>query len=438
MQQFIPLELLSYFLIFQTDFSKQNFVYFQGYLWGLLLTGGRKTMNNIAHCCFWIDRNLSSWERFLSDNLWDMNAVGNTLLQLLLEKLEDNLKLHGSYLACVDTLLIPKNGTRMSGVQKWHDHSGNANRGEQLKGHHWAILGLISYDKTSQRYWCWVTKMRLISGNLNPFQFIVNEDGEARRANFWDGVIPLILELKKSLGLNSLRVVVDAYFSKVPFLSPLVAKGIHVISRMRKDAVAWDKIIENKSKQSFKLDGKWKLVNLLKEFKPQLLSVKIYGKSTQIEAVEREVYIRGFQPKVKVVVVQGAKEPIIFLSTDLTLTALQIIEIYGSRFSIELAIRDLKQQFGLGDYQCYLGIAIDRFVQLACVAYCLFRLFQIKEIEQSWMPKVSASFSPFSFSRLRRGLQHFAIAQVLGQKSAPEADLASCTRELDQILRLAA
>jgi|GEM_PF-6591189 len=64
--------------------------------------------------------------------------------------------------------------------------------------------------------------MRLISGNLNPFQFIVNEDGVARRANFWDGVIPLILELKKSLGLNSLRVVVDAYFSKVPFLSPLV------------------------------------------------------------------------------------------------------------------------------------------------------------------------------------------------------------------------
>jgi hypothetical protein len=257
----------------------------------------------------------------------------------------------------------------MSGVQKWHDHSGNANRGEQLKGHHWAILGLISYEKTSQRYWCWATKMRLISGNLNPFQFIVNEDGVARRVNFWDGVIPLILELKKSLGLNSLRVVVDAYFSKVPFLSPLVDQLIHVISRMRKDAVAWDQRIEDKSKKSFVLDAKWKLAHLLKEFKPQSLSVKIYGKSIQVEAVEREVYIRGFQPKVKVVVVKAAKEPIILLSTDITLTAIQIIEIYGSRFSIELAIRNLKQQFGLRDYQCYLGIAIDRFVQLACVAY---------------------------------------------------------------------
>ncbi len=92
--------------------------------------------------------------------------------------------------------------------------------------------------------------------------------------------------------------------------------------------------------------------------------------------VEREVFIRGFQPKVKVVVAKGKKEPIIFLSTDLSLTdlsltAAQIIEIYAARFSIELAIRDLKQHFGLAHYQCYLGIAIDRFVHLACVAYCL-------------------------------------------------------------------
>ena len=91
----------------------------------------------------------------------------------------------------------------------------------------------------------------------------------------------------------------------------------------------------------------------------------------------------------------------------------------------------------MGDSQCYLGIAIDRFVQLACVAYCIFRLFQIQEIEPHWMPKVSASCSLFSFSRLRKGLQQFAIAQALSQKSAPEADLMPCSRELDQILRVA-
>ncbi|MDT9338335.1 hypothetical protein VV11_002230 [Trichodesmium erythraeum 21-75] len=39
--------------------------------------------------------------------------------------------------------------------------------------------------------------MRLISGKLNPFQFIVDSQGVAHRANFWDGVILLVLDLKQ-------------------------------------------------------------------------------------------------------------------------------------------------------------------------------------------------------------------------------------------------
>ena len=185
------------------------------------------------------------------------------------------------------------------------------------------------------------------------------------------------------------------------------------------------------------MNGEWKLAHLLQEFTPQKLSLKIYGKQVQVEAVEREVFIRGFQPKVKVVVAQGQKEPIIFLSTDLTLSAAQIIEIYAARFSIELAITDLKQHFGLAHYQCYVGIAIDRFVHLACVAYCLFGLFQRQQLKSEWMPSVSAHHSELSFSRLRQGLQHFAISRVLFPKSASEVDLPPQSLELDWILRLA-
>ena len=217
MERFIPIELLSYFALFQCHFSKPNFIYFQGYLWGLLLARGRKTMNNIAHCCFWVERCVSSWERFLSQNLWDINALGQTLLTLILDKLEDQLQVHGGYLACLDTLLVAKNGKKMTGIQLWKDHSGNANRGSKLKGHHWGILGLISWKKSSRSYWCGVMKMRLISGKLNPFQFIVDPEGIARRADFWNGVIPLIIELKQQIGSSLLRVVVDAYFCKVSF-----------------------------------------------------------------------------------------------------------------------------------------------------------------------------------------------------------------------------
>ena len=67
-------------------------------------------------------------------------------------------------------------------------------------GHHWGVIGLISFNRTMGTYRCWLTKMRLLCGNLNPFHFIVGPNGVARRGGFWDGVIPLVLELKKSLG----------------------------------------------------------------------------------------------------------------------------------------------------------------------------------------------------------------------------------------------
>ena len=76
--------------------------------------------------------------------------------------------------------------------------------------------------------------------------------GKARRANFWDGVIPLVLDLKQQLNSVVLRVVVDAYFCKVPFLAPLVAAGISVVTRMRKDAVAWDQRIESGTRKADK------------------------------------------------------------------------------------------------------------------------------------------------------------------------------------------
>ena len=200
MERLIARELLSYFLLFENHFSKPNFIYFQGYLWGLLLARGRKTMNNIAHCGFGVERSLSSWERFLGENLWDVNQVVKTLVTLLREKLETQLQVHGGYLAGLDTLLVAKNGQKMPGIQGWKDHSGNAARGAKLKGHHWSILGLISFEPTSERYWCWAMKMRLISGKLSPFQLSVNSKGLARRATFVGGSHSFNSRLKTATG----------------------------------------------------------------------------------------------------------------------------------------------------------------------------------------------------------------------------------------------
>ena len=74
----VPEIFYSYLLLFQPHFNKPSFVYFSGYMVSLLLSGGRKTMSRVAPTCFFVDRHLASWERFLAENAWDPTALGQT------------------------------------------------------------------------------------------------------------------------------------------------------------------------------------------------------------------------------------------------------------------------------------------------------------------------------------------------------------------------
>ena len=246
--------------------------------------------------------------------------------------------------------------------------------------------------------------MQLISGQLNPCMFIVDPQGVATLATIWDSVLPLLFQLQLYLKHAPLRVVVDAYFSKAPFINPLLEKGIHVVSRLRKDAVGWDDPTPDQRADA-KRGRQWKLAQFLTALPTQLVSVHLYGELVTVRAVCREVWLRDLHQKVKVVVIEGLKEAVLLFSTDLTLSMAQIIEIYGARFTIELAIRDLKEHFGLADYQCYLATAIHRFVHLACLAFCLYRLIQFDQATADWLPSAPKGVSPASFALLRKGLQ---------------------------------
>jgi hypothetical protein len=164
-----------------------------------------------------------------------------------------------------------------------------------------------------------------------------------------------------------LPVVADAYFATSNFINPLMEKGIHVVTRWRKDGVGWDDPGPYSGRgRPRKYGTQWKLVELLQSFSPQEIKVNIYGKTVHASLVVRDMKLRYMSQKVRVVVVEGLGETIILISTDMTLTAAQIIEIYSSRFSIEIAIRDLKQHFGMGDYQCTTTGSILRFATFLC------------------------------------------------------------------------
>ncbi|AOY74546.1 S8 family serine peptidase [Clostridium formicaceticum] len=109
--------------------------------------------------------------------------IPQEILQLLL--FPDSFMVHGALLVAYDTSLIAKNSEKILGIQKWNNHSGNADEGEYIVGHHWGILGLVGSFLT-KRFLCFPLIFRLISGKSNPCQWICDADGMARPMNFWD------------------------------------------------------------------------------------------------------------------------------------------------------------------------------------------------------------------------------------------------------------
>ena len=161
--------------------------------------------------------------------------------------------------------------------------------------------------------------------------------------------------------------------------------------------------------------------------------LRLYGTLTEVVFVVRDVWLRDVAQKVRVVVLEGTKEPILLVCTDLALSALQIIEIYGARFSIALTIRDLQHHFGLGEYQCTTTLAILRFVHLACLAFCLWRLTLIETLKAGWLQvtasRVSLPEAPLSFQRVRRALRAWATRESIFANATPGADVEKIERD---------
>ena len=348
MESLLPVVLISYFEAYRPGLSKPNYAYFQGFVVALLLSHGKRTVTTIAKTCFFLERHLSSFEGFLARNQWDLPAVQRCTFRLLQQHLGERLKVHGAYLMGLDTTHTAKQAPKMIGTQKWHHN--NNQQGSRIHGHHWAIGGLIA---PLTRLICFPLRMRLISGNLNPCGFVATAQG-LRRLDFWECALGCVRDMKH-LVQAPLRVVADAYFRKAPFINPLLDEKVHLISRWRKDGVAWGVPVYSGIGRPPKRGKPYKLAQLSQHFPLESVQVTLYGRLRTLQVVCQDLFLRDIEPLIRIVVIQ-ARQPLILICTDCSLRAEQITAMYGYRMAIYITIRELKQAIGLVHYQCTIHL----------------------------------------------------------------------------------
>lgn len=439
MNDFFPTILITYVLPFRQAFYHPGWQYFQGFMWALLLSQGRKCVTQIARTCFFLERSLSSWERFLAEQQWDMIQVMRALIGLLQQELGDTLRYAGRSVIALDPTYVAKVKGRMLGVQRWREHSDNPDRGTQVTGHQWLLGGPLV--KLGERWRCFPVWSRLVSGKRHPSHFVVSPAGEVQVMSLWDTAMAMVSQASSMLTGAPMCVVLDAYFAKACMFNPLVELGITLLTRLRHDAVGWDDPVYCGRGRPPERGKKWKLAQLWDEGDRETVTAHLYGKLVEVPVVLRDVWLRDVSEKVRVVVVEGVQRPILLACTDLSMTASQILELYAARFSLELAIRDLKGYFGLGDYQATTTLAFCRFVLLSCVACCLGRLLLHGKHVEAWLDDGSGApvqETSSSIARLRRGLRCFVLKQLIFSKFPSQAECEKIQDEWKPLFQIAA
>jgi len=240
---------------------------------------------------------------------------------------------HGSghYVIAFDPSYVNKSGKQTPGVGYfWSGCASRAKWGLEIGG-----LAAIDIDNHT-------------AFHLEAVQTIVD-----KKQSLTDWYAEIIADRKESLKDISKYLVVDAWFSKRPYVDQITALDMHVVCRLRNDAdlqYLYKGKRTGKRGRPKKYTGKIDHANIDKNY------FTLVAKDEESLVYNAIVYSKSLKRNINLVHVvyfnqKGKKTHKLYFSTDENLDATDVLSYYRSRFQIEFIYRDGKQHTGLNDCQ---------------------------------------------------------------------------------------
>ena len=142
--------------------------------------------------------------------------------------------------------------------------------------------------------------------------------------------------------------------------------GYHMISQLKSTSVLFMDRKKTKITTLSTINSAYREVSLF-----------VYGKNKTLKIARFVGIIQGLGKVAVVVVKEKRKKTSYLVSTNLHLSALDIVKYYAKRWKIEQMIKDLKQRLGFGHYQVRNPQAIQRHVALVLLSYGILILLKI-------------------------------------------------------------
>ena len=248
-----------------------------------------------------------------------------------------------------DGIKIPKRGRKMPGVKLLHQVSDSNTKPEYIMGHSIQVISVLV--SAAESFFAVP-----LSGRIHEGLVFSNRDQRTIPMKF--------LTLAESLGIGEpFYLVADAYYASHTMALGLLAKGCHLISRLRKNAVAFEPVLgvkpEERKRGRPRLYGKKiRLFDLFDEADAQWVEADspVYGeKGVIIRYLCLNLIWRPIRMLARFVLVDHpTRGRCIFISTDLTADPIAVIQLYGLRFKIELSFKQAVRTVGVYAYHFWM------------------------------------------------------------------------------------
>ncbi len=257
------------------------------------------------------------------------------------------LRVNGRPVLVGDGLKVPKAGRKMPAVKKLHQPSESNTKPGYIFGHSCQAVAVLGRALSS------VFAIPLAC-RIHEGVVFSNRD----RRTLLDKMIALI----DSLGMTEPFILVaDAYYATGKIVRGLLAGGHHLVTRVKSNSVAYVPApppAKPRRGRPPKYGKKIKVAALLKDTdRLQEVVSPVYGeKDVGIRYATADLLWRPVGILVRFVAVDHPRRGrILLMSTDLSLSPLEIVRIYALRFKIEVSFKQALRTVGAYAYHFWMS-----------------------------------------------------------------------------------
>ncbi len=255
------------------------------------------------------------------------------------------VRIKGRIVLVGDGIKIAKEGKKMPAVKSLHQESGSNSKAPYIMGHSCQVIGVLT------KVAGYVFAVPLIS---RIHEGVVSSNRDSRT------LIDKMIAMLDSLTIPTpVYLVLDAYYGNRKMIVGLVSLGNNLISRVKRNAVAYypAPTPDQPKRGRPKLYGKKiKFKSLFDTCDFKSAPSPVYGEDgVEIQYHTIDLLWKPFGKLVRFVLVKHpSRGKIVFLATDLLLSAIDIIELYGLRFKIEVSFKQSVHTIGTYAYHFWM------------------------------------------------------------------------------------